>query len=76
MSLRGTGTGLMIMGLSTVRDHRGARACRVNEHRPHRSLDQAAPLKPLPNAVADLDAFSARRRDLIGGVIHEYAQVA
>jgi len=47
-----------------------------NEHRPHRSLDQAAPLKPLPNAVADLDAFSARRRDLIGGVIHEYAQVA
>ena len=47
-----------------------------NEHRPHRSLDQAAPLKPLPNAVADLDAFSARRPDLIGGVIHEYAQVA
>ena len=47
-----------------------------NEHRPHRSLGQAAPLKPLPGAVADLDAFRARRRDLIGGVIHEYAQVA
>jgi len=26
-----------------------------NEHRPHRSLTQAAPLKPLPSAVADLD---------------------
>jgi hypothetical protein len=47
-----------------------------NEHRPHRSLVQAAPLKPLPDAVAELDAFRARRRDLIGGVIHEYAQVA
>ena len=47
-----------------------------NEHRPHRSLGQAAPLKPLPGAVADLDAFRSRRRDLIGGVIHEYAQVA
>jgi putative transposase len=47
-----------------------------NEHRPHRSLGQAAPLKPLPGGVADLGAFSARRRDLIGGVIHEYAQVA
>jgi transposase InsO family protein len=45
-----------------------------NEHRPHRSLGQAAPLKPLPGAVADLHAFQARRRDLIGGVIHEYAQ--
>jgi hypothetical protein len=47
-----------------------------NEHRPHRSLGQAAPLKPLPGAVADLDTFRARRRDLFGGVIHEYAQLA
>jgi transposase InsO family protein len=47
-----------------------------NEHRPHRSLGQAAPLKPLPGAVADLDAFRACRRHLIGGVIHEYTQVA
>ena len=47
-----------------------------NEHRPHRSLGQAAPLKPLSGAVVDLDVFRTRRRDLIGGVIHEYAQVA
>jgi putative transposase len=47
-----------------------------NEHRPHRSLGQAAPLKPLPAAPVDLDAFRIRRRDLVGGVIHEYAQVA
>lgn len=47
-----------------------------NEHRPYRSLQQPAPLKPLPGPVADLSAVSARRRVLIGGVIHEYAQVA
>jgi putative transposase len=47
-----------------------------NEHRPHRSPGPAAPLKPLPGAAADLDAFRARRRDLIGGVIHKYAQAA
>jgi putative transposase len=47
-----------------------------NEHRPHRSLGQAAPLKPLPDALVDLDAFRCRRRDLIGGVIHEYTHVA
>jgi hypothetical protein len=46
-----------------------------NEHRPRRSLGLAAPLKPLPAAV-DLDVFSVRQRDLAGGVIHEYAQVA
>lgn len=47
-----------------------------NEHHPHRALGQAAPLKPLPGTVVDLDAFRAGRRDLVGGVIHEYAQVA
>ncbi|MGI8449059.1 MAG: integrase core domain-containing protein [Streptosporangiaceae bacterium] len=47
-----------------------------NEHRPHRSLSQAAPLTPLPKAIGDLDESRIRRRDLIGGVIHEYAQVA
>jgi putative transposase len=46
-----------------------------NEHRPHRSTGQAAPLRPLPETVTGLDIFRIRRRDLIGGVIHEYAQV-
>ena len=43
-----------------------------NSHRPHRSLGQAAPLKPLPEAVADLDTVRVHRRDRIGSVIHEY----
>ena len=43
-----------------------------NEHRPHRTLGQAAPLKPLPDNVVDLDHFRIIRRDRIGGIVHEY----
>ena len=47
-----------------------------NTHRPHRTLNQAAPLRPLPNGVTDLDHFRVQRRDRAGGVIHEYRLVA
>jgi transposase InsO family protein len=47
-----------------------------NSHRPHRALDQAAPLQPLPDGVTDLDHFRVRRQDRAGGVIHEYHLVA
>ena len=47
-----------------------------NTHRPHRTLKQAAPLRPLPEGVADLDQFRVQRRDRAGGVIHEYRLVA
>jgi putative transposase len=43
-----------------------------NQHRPHRSLGQAAPLKALPEAAADLDTFRLRRRSRISIVINEY----
>jgi hypothetical protein len=35
-------------------------------HRPHRALQQAAPLCPLSGGVADLDQFRVRRRDRAG----------
>jgi Integrase core domain len=47
-----------------------------NSYRPHRALDQAAPLRPLPDGVTDLDHFRVRRHDRAGGVIHEYRLVA
>jgi len=47
-----------------------------NTHRPHRALNQAAPLRPLPDSVTGLDHFRVRRRDRAGGVIHEYRLVA
>ncbi len=46
-----------------------------NRHRPHRALDAAAPLKPLPEPV-DLDQYRVRRQARVGGLIHEYHLVA
>ena len=47
-----------------------------NQHRPHRFLNGAAPLRPLPDDVTDLDHIRVQRRDRVGGVIHEYRLVA
>jgi transposase InsO family protein len=47
-----------------------------NSHRPHRTLDQAAPLRALPDGITELDHFRVRRHDRVGGVIHEYRLVA
>lgn len=47
-----------------------------NEHRPHRALGQAAPLKPLPDNVVDLDRFRVARNDRVGGILHEYRLIA
>jgi putative transposase len=47
-----------------------------NGHRPHRTLNQAAPLRPLPDGVIDLDKSRVQRRDRAAGVIHEYRLVA
>ena len=46
-----------------------------NQHRPHRSLDGATPLKPLPNPV-NLDQYRIRRRAHAGRLINEYRLVA
>jgi transposase InsO family protein len=46
-----------------------------NGHRPHRSLGQAPPLRAAPLPVASADA-RVMRLDRLGGLIHEYAQVA
>jgi hypothetical protein len=45
-------------------------------HRPHRALNQAALLRPLPDGVSDLGRFRIRRCERAGGVIHEYRLVA
>jgi putative transposase len=46
-----------------------------NQHRPHRSLHSAAPLKPQPEP-ADLDQYRVRRHARVGGLINEYRLVA
>ena len=47
-----------------------------NTHRPHRTLTQAAPQRPLPDGVAGLDQIRVQRRDRAGRVIHEHRLVA
>ena len=46
-----------------------------NDHRPHRALGQAAPLRPLPRP-ASTAVDNIQRRDRLGGLIHEYQHVA
>jgi putative transposase len=46
-----------------------------NDHRPHRALHQAAPLRPLPPPASPPQPCP-RRRDRLGGLIHEYTQAA
>jgi putative transposase len=46
-----------------------------NDHRPHRALGQAAPLRLLPHH-SRTEIPHVRRRDRLGGLIHEYQQIA
>jgi transposase InsO family protein len=50
-----------------------------NEHRAHQALDQAAPLRTVPDPITDptrITELSVRRRDRLGGVLHEYSHAA
>src|SRR3979490_2322807 len=50
-----------------------------NGHRPHRTLDQAAPLRPLSEPISLTEQtmhLEVRRRDRLGGTLHEYQRAA
>jgi transposase InsO family protein len=50
-----------------------------NEHRPHRTLRQSAPLRPAPEPIIDqtrIINLDVRRRDRLGGILHEYEHAA
>jgi transposase InsO family protein len=50
-----------------------------NEHRAHRALDQAAPLRPLPEPItepAQILRLDVHRQDRLGGTLHEYQHAA
>jgi len=49
--------------------------CHYNCHRPHRTLGQAAPARPLPRR-ATTEIHKIQRHDRLGGLVHEYQQVA
>jgi putative transposase len=62
----------LVWNLDHLRDVLAEYESFYNEHRPHRALAQAAPLRPLPGNVVDLDHFRVTRQDRIGGILHEY----
>jgi putative transposase len=66
---------MLIFGGRQLRSVLAEYADHYNLHRPHRALEQAPPLGPsqLPAVVP---AETVVRRDRLGGLIHEYAQVA
>jgi putative transposase len=66
---------MLIFGGRQLRSALAEYVDHYNGHRPHRSLGQAPPLGPFqpPAAVPD---GTVGRRDRLGGLIHEYAQVA
>ncbi|MGW1507353.1 integrase core domain-containing protein [Streptomyces mirabilis] len=50
-----------------------------NEHRPHRTLEHAAPLRPIPEPISapgHISHLEVHRRDRLGGTLHEYRHVA
>ncbi|MFF4624797.1 integrase core domain-containing protein [Nonomuraea jabiensis] len=50
-----------------------------NRHRAHQALAQAAPLRPVPDPITDperITSLTVRRRDRLGGVLHEYSHAA
>jgi putative transposase len=66
---------ILIFGSWQLRSVLTEYADHYNRDRPHRALGQAAPLGPAEPPLV-LPAGTVVRRDRLGGLIHEYAQVA
>ncbi|MGH2947212.1 MAG: integrase core domain-containing protein [Solirubrobacteraceae bacterium] len=72
---------LLIVGRRQLQHVLATYVAHYNEHRPHRALGQRPPVtKPPPRdepAVADVvELARIRRRDLLGGLLHEYRLAA
>ncbi|HEU5217168.1 MAG TPA: integrase core domain-containing protein, partial [Gemmatimonadales bacterium] len=66
---------MLIVGRRHLVSVVGEYADHYNTHRPHRALGQAPPLVPGELAVL-VPGGGVVRRDRLGGLIHEYSQVA
>jgi transposase InsO family protein len=66
---------MLIMGRRHLESVLADYVVHYNEHRPHRSLGQAPPLKAAPQPAPAPDVRVVRL-DRLGGLIHEYALAA
>jgi putative transposase len=65
---------ILVMNARHLRNVLAEYESHFNGYRPHRALNHASPLRALPDPVdADIKVI---RRDRLGGLLHEYAQVA
>jgi putative transposase len=71
---------LLILGRRHLQKVLAAYVPHYDEHRPHRALEQRPPLRAAPpTGEPNSEAISpdrVRRRDLLGGLIHEYRLAA
>jgi putative transposase len=66
---------MLVFGQQQLETVLAGYATHYNEHRPHRALGQASPLTAIPPTPSTGD-IRVVRVDRLGGLIHEYAQVA
>jgi putative transposase len=68
---------LLIVGHGHLEQAPGVYTQHYNCHRPHRALGLQSP-QPLarPTVLGRSDRGTVRRRDLLGGLLHEYQQAA
>ena len=66
---------MLVAGERHLRLILGEYADHYNSHRPHRSLQQEPPTERA-HPPAEVTGMRVLRRDRLGGLIHEYSQVA
>jgi putative transposase len=66
---------MLITGERHLRLVLGEYADHYNLHRPHRALQQDPPVGG-PHPAGEVTSMRVLRRDRLGGLIHEYSQVA
>jgi len=67
---------LLILGRRHLHHVLAAYVRHFNEHRPQRALGQRPPLSDEQSLADVIDLDRLRRRDLLGGLIHEYQLAA
>jgi putative transposase len=67
---------ILIFGLRHLESVLRGYLAHYNSHRPHRSLDMNPPAPRSPLATLGAPSGSVIRRDVLGGLIHEYERAA
>jgi putative transposase len=67
---------MLVIGRRHLEQVLGVYVEHYNLERPHRGLALATPMTPIGRAESGANSGPIRRRDLLGGLIHEYSRAA